>query len=659
MEKVEEKQTHDFLAEELLVPNCNKNDTQRIQMFTNHINQAVVLTNGEIPKVFTRFENQIGDVSSSYIQTKEDCDVIKVIARNARRYSVIVQYRESKKVDVIQLTTSTNLTEDYGFKNDIPELDDWESITEIGKGTVLSSSTAYDACMNLKYGVNLKTVYYCNAGMTFEDSIVISESAAKKLTHATVSKYQIPVNSNDLLLNLYGDKDHYLGLPKIGEEIKDGILCGRRRMVNMTMASQLNDEALCKIMSTDSIYYGHGVVDDIFVYCNRDVEDLNDPVYEQLRDIIFRQEAYDEELVKTLNPYRDQGLLTADAAFAYTRAKDSINTDDSPRKKWLSENSFDNMVVEVTVVDERPAMIGSKITNRYGGKGVISVKVPEKKNEEEVPVLVVPDIQMPETENGERAEVCLNSLGVINRINPGALYELEITAIVKQWLDRWRNSDADTKYEKLKELLMSLGFDEYESVNKFIDEHIDQRDDIVNEFFEKGVPIHMPPFFGNVQFEELMDIREALNITDTKFKGIETPMTFGYMYFIKLRHEPSSKMSVRSCGQINQKGVPNKANRNYRNRLSPYSNTPVRLGEQELANLALINDNKSVFEMLDFHSSNKADREQLISELLQKEPGGNLEVKKGSYSTVKELLKAYFTVLGLRLEPSDSDNTKA
>lgn len=369
MEKVEEKQTHDFLAEELLVPNCNKNDTQRIQMFTNHINQAVVLINGEIPKVFTRFENQIGDVSSSYIQMKEDCNVIKVIARNARRYSVIVQYKESKKVDVIQLTTSTNLTEDYGFKNDIPELEDWESITEIGKNTVLSSSTAYDACMNLKYGVNLKTVYYCNAGMTFEDSIVISESAAKKLTHATVSKYQIPVNSNDLLLNLYGDKDHYLGLPKIGEEIKDGILCGRRRMVNMTMASQLNDEALCKIMSTDSIYYGHGVVDDIFVYCNRDAEDLNDPVYEQLRDIIFRQEAYDEELVKTLDPYRDQGLLTADAAFAYTRAKDSINTDDSPRKKWLSENSFDNMVVEVTVVDERPAMIGSKITNRYGGKG--------------------------------------------------------------------------------------------------------------------------------------------------------------------------------------------------------------------------------------------------------------------------------------------------
>lgn len=290
---------------------------------------------------------------------------------------------------------------------------------------------------------------------------------------------------------------------------------------------------------------------------------------------------------------------------------------------------------------------------------VISVKVPEKKEEDEVPVLIVPDIQMPETENGERAEVCLNSLGVINRINPGALYELEITAIVKQWLDRWRNSDADTKYEKLKELLMSLGYEEYESVNKFIEEREDQRDEIVNEFFEKGVPIHMPPFFGNIQFEELMDVREALNITDTKFKGIETPMTFGYMYFIKLRHEPSSKMSVRSCGQINQKGVPNKANRNYRNRLSPYSNTPVRLGEQELANLALINDNKSVFEMLDFHSSNKADREQLISELLQKEPGSNLEVKKGSYSTVKELLKAYFTVLGLRAEKSDSDETKA
>lgn len=654
-----EPETHDFLGEVLLVPNADKNDTQRIQMFTNHINQAVVLTHGEIPKVFTRFENQVGEVSSSYIRMKEDCIVLKVIARNARRYSVIVQYKESKKVDVIQMTTATNLTEDYGYKNDIPELDDWENITEIEKGTVLSSSTAYDECMNLRYGVNLKTVYYANAGMTFEDSIVLSESAAKKLTHATVSKYQIPVNSNDLLLNLYGDKNNYQGLPKIGEEIKGGILCGRRRMVNMTMANQLNDEALCKIMSTDSVYYGHGVVDDIFVYCNRDAEDLTDPVYEQLRDLIFRQEAYDEELVKTLAPYREQGLLTADASFAYTRAKDSIETDDSPRKKWLSENSFDNMVIEVTVVDERPAMIGSKITNRYGGKGVISVIVPNGEQATENGVSrakIVPDAEMPMTEDGERAEVCLNPLGVLNRINPGCLYELEITAIVKQWLDRYRNSDAETKFERLGELFMSLGFEGYESFNKFVEENPGSRDDIVNEFYEKGVPIHMPPFFGNMEFEELMDVRECLNITTTKFKGIETPMTFGYMYFIKLRHEPSSKMSVRSCGQINQKGVPNKANRNYRNRLSPYSNTPVRLGEQELANLALINDNKSVFEMLDFHSSNKADREQLISELLQKEPGGNLEVKKGSYSTVKELLKAYFTVLGLKLEPSDSED---
>jgi DNA-directed RNA polymerase beta subunit len=652
-----EAETHDFLGEVLLVPNADKNDTQRIQMFTNHINQAVVLTHGEIPKVFTRFENQVGKVSSSYIQMKEDCNVIKIIARNNRRYSVIVQYKESKKVDVIQLTTATNLTEDYGYINNIPELEDWETITEINKGTLLSNSTAYDDCMNLKYGVNLKTVYYANAGMTFEDSIVISETAAKKLSHATVSKFQIPVNSNDLLLNLYGDKEHYRGLPQIGEEIRGGILCGRRRMVNMTMASQLNDDALCKMTSTDAVYYGHGVVDDIFVYCNRNVEDLNDPVYEQLRDIIYRQEAYDEELVKTLAPYREQGLLTADASFAYTRAKDSIETEDSPKKKWLSENSFDNMVIEVTVVEEKPAMVGSKITNRYGGKGVISV-ISKTGKSEEATVRIVPDAEMPETESGERAEVCLNPLGVLNRINPGCLYELEITAIMKQWLERWQNSDPDTKYEKLRTLMMSLSYNQLESFDKFVEENEELRDNIVNEFYAKGVPIHMPPFFGNIEFEELMDARDFLEIKETKFKGIETPMTFGYMYFIKLRHEPSSKMSVRSCGQINQKGVPNKANRNYRSRLSPYSNTPVRLGEQELANLALINDNKSVFEMLDFHSSNKADREQLISELLQKEPGGNLEVQKGSYSTVKELLKAYFTSLGLRLEPSDDTNSR-
>ena len=51
---------HFCFSEELLSPFVNNCDTQRLQMFSNHINQTVHLAKPEFPRVFTGFENQVG-----------------------------------------------------------------------------------------------------------------------------------------------------------------------------------------------------------------------------------------------------------------------------------------------------------------------------------------------------------------------------------------------------------------------------------------------------------------------------------------------------------------------------------------------------------------------------------------------------------------------
>jgi len=56
--------THKFLAEELLIPNLNKCDSVRVNMFDNHLPQALVLENPDFPNVFTNFENQVGKYST-------------------------------------------------------------------------------------------------------------------------------------------------------------------------------------------------------------------------------------------------------------------------------------------------------------------------------------------------------------------------------------------------------------------------------------------------------------------------------------------------------------------------------------------------------------------------------------------------------------------
>ena len=205
-----------------------------------------------------------------------------------------------------------------------------------------------------------KVTIYCENVL----AVVISESAAKKLSHATITEYLIPVNSNDVLLNLYGDDTDYKCFPDIGEEIKNGILCARRRMVNSTMLSSLNNQSLKSFNSNDNCFYSHGIVDSIYVYCNRDVNEEHDSSMTQIIKYARAQSKYDHELVEALTEASESGKLSSDAAYYFNRSRDSVNG-----KKWLAENSFDNVIVKIRVVNDKPAIIGSKITNRYGLKG--------------------------------------------------------------------------------------------------------------------------------------------------------------------------------------------------------------------------------------------------------------------------------------------------
>ena len=77
-------------------------------------------------------------------------------------------------------------------------------------------------------GINVLLMYIAK-NKTTEDAIEISESCAKKFRSPLVKKISFMINENDILLNLYGNKDIYKVIPDIGEEIKDGILAAVRR----------------------------------------------------------------------------------------------------------------------------------------------------------------------------------------------------------------------------------------------------------------------------------------------------------------------------------------------------------------------------------------------------------------------------------------------
>ena len=103
---------HYFMSEECLVPRVNNSDSQRINMFANHINQFIHLTKPEFPKVFTNFENQVGEYSIAYKEAEEDFVIISKIVKNQYNYDTIIQYKSSKVYDILHYRKGINITED-------------------------------------------------------------------------------------------------------------------------------------------------------------------------------------------------------------------------------------------------------------------------------------------------------------------------------------------------------------------------------------------------------------------------------------------------------------------------------------------------------------------------------------------------------------------
>jgi len=273
---------HHFLAEELLIPNADKVDAGRVTMFCNNIVQSVVLTHGDIPKVFTRFENQVGNVSSGFFKTEEDLEVVNIIEKDSENTIIIAKNNDGVH-QLIEVNSCFHITENYGYILDKNEdLEDLEIGDILPSGFLVYSATSYDEFLNLKYGKNLQTVYFAMDGQTYEDGIVISESAAKKLSHTYVSEITVSINTNNILINLYGDKENYKPFPDVGEEIQDGLLCARRVISNDVMLNNLSNDALLEIRNSDDRFNVNGIVREVFVYANCKKENMTDDFSQQL-----------------------------------------------------------------------------------------------------------------------------------------------------------------------------------------------------------------------------------------------------------------------------------------------------------------------------------------------------------------------------------------
>ena len=189
-----------------------------------------------------------------------------------------------------------------------------------------------------------------------------------------------------------------------------------------------------------------------------------------------------------------------------------------------------NKSVRVYIAQKRKISVGDKMAGRHGNKGVIS--------------RILPVEDMPFLPNGRPLDIVLNPLGVPSRMNIGQVLEIHLSLAAKvlgfnvstpvfdganehdimdalEMANDYANSDWETFYEKYKD-------DTEKEVMDYLYEHRDHREEW------KGVPINRT---GKVK------VRDGR--TGEEF---DSPVTIGFMHYLKLHHLVDDKIHARSTG---------------------------------------------------------------------------------------------------------------
>lgn len=578
------------LGKGLMQPFANTNSGTRKLMYSVHLEQSLQLINPENPIIQTGYEIRYGDLSSSIIKIDSDFEVIgkiyKFSARPNDHYLLIIRRKDDGMYDVIERKSYNHIGETYGYLYDNTILDELEVGFEVPSEQILRTSYANDKYMNRCDGANL-TVGYISSDKDMEDGIVISEEAAQKLASPLIKEVTVFIGENDILLNLYGDEDNIKSFPNIGENVKDGILCAiRKERIEECLYVQANKRLRQPIMS-DEKFTVEGTVIDIEVHSNNPLELQDRHTNKQLLYYYNDHIRYIKEIVELIDMIKERSggniSMSHELQVIYWTAKYELDG------MLFEENKkFDGTLFKIYILDKNVPTIGDKITNRYGGKGVIS--------------FIRPKDEMPLLDNGKRLDIYFNSCTCVNRLNQGQLNEMSLTFIGSRILehiyDRTPNISCDEALDMIYRFINIVSPEEAKSfIHTLYNENVTEEDRewFLDECLDDGyILLSIKPITESMTLDKLALIYREFpfieqyssvsKILDSagkpRYVKGRRKITAGSMYIYRLKQYAEDKFSATSLSSTNltNENTKSKASKNY---MAICPNTPIRFGEME------------------------------------------------------------------------------
>ncbi|MEQ9116135.1 MAG: DNA-directed RNA polymerase subunit beta [Rickettsiales bacterium] len=687
-----------------LIPFLENDDANRALMGSNMQRQAVPLLQSEAPLVGTGIEDVVAKDSGSAIASTVDGVVDQVDSRR-----IVIRSEggkdDSPSVEIFNLQKFQRSNHNTCINQ--------KPLVKVGDkvkvGQVIADGPSTDRG-DLALGRNVLVAFMPWKGYNYEDSILISENLVKNDTYTSIHIEEFDVVARDTRLgpeevtrdipNVSEEALRSLdetGIVHVGAEVRPGdILVGKvtpKSESPMTAEEKLLraifGEKAADVRDT-SLHVPPGIngtVVEVRVFSRRGIEKdqraltierdqirkltedrdselkiIDGFVYHNLRKMLVGQ-----KVKSGPKGFKGKEIGKGDLDnFTNGQLWDFILEDEAKMKKVAAlkikydssykdiSKRFEEKVEKVQAGDDLPQgalkqvkvfvaikhklQPGDKFAGRHGNKGVIS--------------RIVPQEDMPYTEDGTVVEMVLNPLGVPSRMNVGQILETHlgwasknIGKQITNMIEEYREKAAD----KLRDYIAKVygKSDLSDKIKKASDDEVIE----LGRRLSKGIFFSTPVFDG----AKPEDIDNLLELAGVDKSGqvrlidgrtgeyFDRPVTVGYKYMLKLHHLVDEKIHARSIGPyslVTQQPLGGKSH-----------NGGQRFGEMECWALQAYGASYTLQEMLTVKSDDVVGRVKMFESIVRGESSFESGIPESFNVMIKELRS-----LCLNVELENSEN---
>lgn len=622
-------------------------NASRLIMLNHQLTHMVSIKDPEQPLVPTGFENKLAEYNSMLNKSDADYKVVAKFEKNMYNYVIIGFDEKNRRYHAWQRVELEEHSEGFSTRYNNKYLDSLDIGDVIEEGTYVQKSTNYDKNMNFCYGKNVNTVYLVSPYI-YEDGILVMNGAENMFNTFRSHTIEINLADNEILLNWYGDDDHYQGLPLVGEKTRKGFVAIVRRIENSKAPYSLKKKKLQHIDRDDRKYYASGKVIDIEVHTNKDPDKMIDVgATHTIMEIYRAQQEYYKKLYKymiNIVDNADDGNYTYSDEFSLycAQAKDYI--DSSAYFTDSNDNVFGSTKIIIHLMEEEKMVVGSKLVGRSGNKGVIS--------------RIIPPEESWHMEDGTPIHFVVAALGIVGRLNQSQMNEHSINELSETVVRKMKDeNDIDKKFKIAYDYMKMLNADEADEFKKW---YKNLSDDAKGKFIKRierdGITIIQDP----IDNANIMDIAKVYDKYEPKWQHIIyedgqkslKKLLCAKAFFFRLKQDPLDKYAARSRGPVNPlTTLPAKSNlkKNYQ---APFSDVAVRFGEMEQeVLLTMINHPSAVADFMMENSTSYPMKEAISEQAYLGDPEEDINVEDVEVTSKKnaQWIAAYLNVLGTEI----------